>query len=268
MPDDPLAALVSRALGVRVEEVAVERVSTSAVADVDRIRWRGDGRSGVLRFARLRREASVEAALLPYLSRRGIPVPAVLASGLPPAHVRESRPWVLTTEVEGPPLAEVATPELRGAALATLEALKRATSGDPTLDALGVPRLPPLRVRDEALAAAELLPPELAERLRALAARLDPSELDADVALVHGDYGGDNLRVFGGKLVVLGWERAHLGSPLEDRARLARDLGETVREDADALRRLAAVRWYGWLARSGWIVREELAHRAREIVDA
>lgn len=285
MATEAFASLVSRALRVEVEALEVERVATTALAEVDRVRWRARDASGVLLFKRMPRVASLEAALVPYLARRGVPVAPVVASGIPPAHVREPRPWLLIADVGGAPLASVATPELAREAARVLVSLQRATASDATLVALGVPSFPAARTRDEALAASELLDTGDGERLRGVAATVDVAALEAlDVVLVHGDYGGENLRVVDGKLVVLEWSRAHLGCALQDLARLvaelrARDpaLAEVALDacgasaerlaDAEALQELFAIRWYAWQAREGLLPRENARVLIRGILD-
>lgn len=286
MATDAFTALVSRALRTEVESVEVERVATTPLAEVDRVRWRARDTSGILLFKRMPRVASVEAALVPYLARRGVPVPTVLASGIPPAHVREPRPWLLIADVGGAPLASVATPELAREAARILLRLHRATEGDATLTALGVPTLPASRIRAEALDAAELLDPPDAERLRSLAARVDVAALESlDTVLVHGDYGGESLRVADGKLLVLEWARAHLGCPLQDLARLCVELGardpalaHAAREAFDApeeqlaaaesLQELSAIRWFAWQARKDLAPRDEARALIRGVLGA
>ena len=276
---------MARALGTAVEELAVERIATSARAEIDRITWRGPHGSGRLLFKRMHRAASLEAGLLPFLSRRRLPVERVVSSGIPPAHVREPRPWVLTLEPEGAPLCAPATREsarLAGEALATIQ---RATRGDAgVLTALGVPTLSPSRIRDEAPASADLLGEEDAARLRSLSAGLDVSALDAlGLVLVHGAYDCARVLVAEGRPVALDWSRAHLGCPLEDVARLHTDLArrgaaiaqeflEGYGEDvatlgaARILGQLFDVRWLAWEASEGLRAREESAALVRTIL--
>ncbi len=269
MAADPLLGLVARALRAEVDAISVERIETSPLAEVDRIRWRGPGGEGRLLFRRMRREASVEAALLPVLARRGLAVENVLASGIPPRHVAEQRPWVLAVEPEGAPLCERGVTDARRAAQAVSATHEAMRDELPLLKALGLPELPPATLRDEALAATALLPRDDADRLRALAAetRVD-AVAGAAPTLVHGAFTCERVLVNGDRLVVRDWKRAHVGSGLEDLGALVRSLrardpaaaraaleGYPVEpellRDAERLHQLAVVRWYAWEAREG-----------------
>lgn len=269
MADDPLLGLVSRALGAPVDEIAVERVRTSPLAEVDRIRWRGAAGQGRLLFKRMHRAASVEAGLLPALARRGFPVEEVLASGIPPRHVAEPRPWILVREAEGVALCELAAAESRRTAEA-LRAIHTSTQADlALLRVLGVAELSPDAIRDEALAATALLAPPDAARLREIVTAFRPEAVGgAPPALVHGDLVCENVSAVRERLVFREWSRAHVGSPLEDVGALARSLrarspalaaaaldaypvDPAVLGQAERLHVLAAVRWHAWEAREG-----------------
>ncbi|OLC52879.1 MAG: hypothetical protein AUH85_15555 [Chloroflexi bacterium 13_1_40CM_4_68_4] len=264
MAADPLVGLVARALRTDVEAISVERLAATPLAEVDRIVWRGPSGEGRLLFRRFRREASVEAALLPLLARRGLPVETVLASGIPPRHAPEQRPWLLSVEPEGIELCRGQVEDARRAASA-LRAIHEGMRNElPLLRALGVPELTPATLRDEAIAATALLSGEDAERLRALVAATG-AEQAGPLSLVHGAAACDRVLVQGERVIVLDWSRAHIGSPLEDVGALVGslegDVGRAALEglgvapervpDAERLHRLAAVRWHAWEAREG-----------------
>lgn len=287
MPSDPLASLVARALGVQVDAVEVERVATSPLVEVDRVRWRGPGGSGALWFQRMAQAASVEIGLLPLLARRAVAVPRVVASGIPPRHVREPRPWLLLEEPPSRTLCDAPDAATARAAGAALAQLQTATARDlTTLEALHVPALPPARVRDEALEAVGLLDEADAARLRRVAARLDvPALASLAQTLVHGALACRNVRVDDGRVVLVGWTRAHLGCELEDLARLCAELRECDRllvdaaregfggattglRDAELLHWLSLIRWYAWELREGLGPRDEEVARIRRALAA
>lgn len=269
MASDPLLGLVSRALGVAVERIAVERIRASPLAEVDRIRWRGPAGEGSLLFKRMHRLAGVEAGLLPALARRGSPVEAVLASGIPPRHAPEPRPWVLVREAEGIPLCAGGERVIETAASA-LRSLHEGTKDELSLlRALGLPELAPGAIVEEALAATSLLESADARRLSALAGELDLEALAAaGTSLVHGDLVCERVLARDGDVVFLDWARAHLGSPLEDVGALSRSLrrrdvalagrwgaayplDDTTLMHAERLHLLAAIRWQAWEGREG-----------------
>ncbi len=265
MAADPLLGLVSRALGSSVDAVESERVVSTALQETDRLRWRGPAGSGSLLFRRWRREASVEAALLPTLARRGAPVETVLASGIPPRHVREQRPWILAVEPSGQALCACPPADARRFA-ESLRALHLSLRDDlPTLRALGVPELPPATVVEEALAATALLGAGDAARLRALADATDVAAFAAPTTLVHGSLACERILVAGERYVALDWSRAHVGSPYADIGALVSSLdAERARAalagypvpaellpHCERLHRLAIVRWLAWEAREG-----------------
>lgn len=283
MPAEPLLALVARATGEAVEAVDETRIESGPLREVDRLRWRGSGGGGTLLFRRFARAAGVEAALLPLLSRRGLAVETVLASGIPPRHAPEQRPWVLSVEPEGDPLCDHAEAGAARRAAEALRAAHDAMRGElATLRALGVPQLGPETLRDEALAATALLAPEDAGALRALADATDVAALAAiPPTLVHGAATCERARV-GARVTILDWSRAHVGCALADPAALFRSLearhpdaaraavdgaGIDPRSLPDAVRlsRLGAVRWHAFEAREGL---RPLGDTARDIVAA
>jgi hypothetical protein len=279
---DPFAALVSRALGARVDDVAVERLAEpeeTGRAETDRLRWRGPDGEGVLLFRRFPVPASVEVGLLPYLARRGAPVPRVIASGVPPRHVREPRPWILIEAGATPTLCEAADPSAARRAVEAILALQGAVAADlATLRSLRVLELPASRIRDEAWWAEELLAPQDVARLEQVAARLDAARLEAlGTTLVHGALSCANVLLADGARFVR-WSRAHLGCPLHDVARLALDLrardpamASATLQDAPAaevrqaelLHWLSAIRWHAWESRETLRARPECAELVR-----
>lgn len=275
MASEPLVALVARATGAAVDAVDEERLESGPLREVDRLRWRGPLGGGTLLFRRFARGASVEAALLPLLARRGLAVEGVLASGIPPRHVAEQRPWVLSVEPEGQTLCARAEDTAVRRAVEALRAAHVAMRGElATLLALGVPELPPTTLRDEALAATALLGPGDARRLRALA---DATRLDAlatvPSTLAHGAATCGRILV-GASVVVLDWSRAHVGCPLIDLgalvdsfepARATVEVEPDLVDDAIRLYRLGVVRWHAFEAREGL---RPLDDCARDIVAA
>lgn len=246
---DPFAALVSRALGVAVDSVEAERLDREeevAGAETQRVRWRGPDDAGSVLYRRYPAKASVEAALLPLLARRLAPVPKVHASGVPPRHAAEARPWLLM----GDPGDIVAK---RSDAIAALVAARAAVARDATtLQSLGVPRLPPSRIRDEALWSEELFEASDFSRVERLASSLDAARLDAvGATLVHGAFEGGNAVSGASGTTILGWSRAHLGCALID------DPGED--QDGARLAALFAIRWHAWEARESLRPRRQAA---------
>ena len=285
MAADPLRGLVARALRTEVLELASEHVDTSPLVEIDRIRWRGPQGEGRLLFSRFHEAATVEVQLLPFLSRKGLPVPRVVARGVPPSRAPERRTWLLTEEPDGVVLSRRPDGDAARRAATVLREIQTATANDePALTALGVPALPASRIRDEALAAVDLLDRHDAARLRERAYALDAVGLEAlGVALVHGDYGLRRVRALAGANVVTDWLRAHLGCPLQDLARLCLDLRDRAIEDealrafgrgadlldqAAALQRLFQIRWYAWHAQLAIRSKEDCGQRVRALLDA
>ena len=250
---DPLAALVSRALGREVEDVAIERVRREeevAGAETQRIAWRAGAATGSLLFRRYPATAALEPALLPLLARRGAPVPAVFASGVPPRHAAESRPWLLMQDPGGRAATRSETSRAVAAARAAI------ARDHTTLVSLGVPALSPARIRDEALLSEELLEADEFARVRRLAAEIDLERLGSDDALVHGALDLGNAFAADRGAVLVGWSRAHFGSPLLDEPGPNRD--------AQTLATLFAIRWYTWEAREMLRARPRAASLVRQ----
>jgi hypothetical protein len=127
-----------------------------------------------------------------------------------------------------------------------------------TLASLGVPQLPPERVRDEALWAEELLEPEDFARLERLAVATDVRRLAAiESGLAHGALEGNAVATADGA-ILLGWSRAHLGCPLID--------DPAGDDDARRLAALFAVRWLVWEAREMLRARRLAADLVRAVL--
>ncbi|HUG55622.1 MAG TPA: hypothetical protein VMJ92_00980 [Candidatus Limnocylindrales bacterium] len=180
---------------------------------MERARFTADGRERSLLFVRLARGRDVEVQLLPFLARKTAHVPAVFARGVPPPAVPAPL-WVLVEDVWDAPSACGADP---GAIVAAKVAIERAVARDaPALRALGVATLPPEEIA-ERIAAVD---PEAGARAREAAARLS----GWPAALAHGDLRCGSARETERGVVLVGWERAHVGCALLDAVRLAADL--------------------------------------------
>jgi hypothetical protein len=135
VPDrDPLADLVSRSVGARVEAVEVEVLPASPGVERKRLRFdTGHGATSAI-FERRPRGEILEAQLLPFLARKTDRVPRVYSRGLPPPHASLG-PWLLLEDVfQGPAEDDVEV------ILQTMRAIERAVASDlPALRALGVP---------------------------------------------------------------------------------------------------------------------------------
>lgn len=262
-----------------------ERAHTGPLVEVDRIRWQGPAGEGRLLFSRFHEAATTEVQLLPFLSRKGLPVPRVVARGVPPSRAAERRPWLLVEDPEGIPLSERLHAEAGPRAASALRGIQVATAADePALTALGVPALPASRIRTEALSAVDLLDRAAARRLRELADACDVVGLEAlGVSLVHGDYSPENVVAVDDRVLVVHWLRAHLGCPLQDLARPWLELGrpDTVVADeaqrayggeprlidqAASLQRLFTIRWHAWEAQVGIRTKDDSAERVRALL--
>jgi len=201
---DPLADLVSRSVGARVESVRAEALPAPEGVERKRLHYTTTAGDTTAIFERLPRGETTPAHLLPFLARKTDRVPAVHSRGLPPPHAALG-PWILMEDVHsglpGDPL------EILGAK----HAIERATANDlPALRALG---------------------------LREAAPDLPHALADARPALVHGDLVCVNaLRVARG-VVVVGWRHAFIGPAILDAAALVLDLEQRDRwDDARAVR--------------------------------
>lgn len=204
---DPLADLVSRSVGARVESVDVEVLSSDAGVERKRLRFNTTAGATSAIFERRPRGQTLEAQLLPFLSRKTAHVPVVHSRGLPPPHAKPG-PWLLMEDVLAAP------PACDGDALDVLRAklaIERATAGDvPALRALG------------------LRQPEFAAPLSSAPLRLVHGELRC-AAAHRADRG----------VVIVDWSNAYLGPAALDAASLIADA--TRRGDDKGASRMRAV---------------------------
>ncbi len=201
---DPLADLVARSVGVRVDAVTVEELAADEGMERKRLRYETDAGLRAAVFERRRRGEALEAQLLPFLARKTDRVPRVYSRGLPPPHAALG-PWVLVEDVLSAPLACVGDPvDVLRAKLA----IERATATDlPALRALGLPEHP----GDGPLASAPL-------------------------GLVHGALACANARLIDRGVVVTDWSHAFVGATVLDAASLIADLRQ--RGDVRGARRI------------------------------
>ena len=211
---DPLADLVSRSVGRRIDSVAVEVLPSRDGIERKRLRYDTSAGPSAAMFERAPRGATLEAQLLPFLARKTDRVPVVHARGIPPAHVTLG-PWVLLEDVFAAPLA--CDGDVRDIVRAKL-LIERAVEKDlPALKALGVGDYPSV------IAALASLPR----------------------GLMHGDLGCSNARRLARGVVLTGWGRAAIGPAVVDHAHFARELERAGRsEDAGVVRTT-------WIAESG-----------------
>lgn len=204
---DPLADLVSRGVGTRIETVEVEELPSVDGVERKRLRYQTSAGPTSVIFERSPRGRTLEAQLLPFLARKTDRVPAVHARGLPPPHASLG-PWVLLEDVLAAPLACDGDPV---EVLRAMLAIERATRADaPALRALGVPE----RRGDGPLASAPL-------------------------GLVHGALVCANARRVGRGVVIVDWSHAFLGPTVLDAASLVADFQR--RGDADVAERVRHV---------------------------
>jgi hypothetical protein len=202
---DPLADLVSRSVGARVESVDAEVLASDAGIERKRLRFRTSAGTSSAIFERRPRGQTLEAQLLPFLARKTPHVPVVHSRGLPPPHAQPG-PWLLMEDILGAPVA------CDGDAVDVLRAklaIERATSGDvPALRALG------------------LRQPEFAAPLSS-----------APLRLVHGDLRCAMAHRTGRGVVIVDWSNAYLGPAALDAASLIADaLRQSHPESASRMR--------------------------------
>jgi hypothetical protein len=226
---DPLATMISRALGTEVADVRSERMGARDGVEHERVRFTQDGAERSLMFERLAPRNALEAQLVPFLARKTDRVPVVHARGIP-RPVAPAPPWLLVEDLADAPSACDRDPV---AILDAKLAVERAVANDvPALRALGVPIRKPDAIADEVAAA----DPSVAEEAREAARRLRKWP----TALVHGDLVCANAVRTDRGVVLRRWGRAHLGCALLDVVRLTGDL---VRRD-DAVRGIGLSRRY------------------------
>ncbi len=201
---DPLADLVSRSVGARVDAVSVEELPSDDGVERKRLRYATSAGLMSAIFERSPKAVTIEAQLLPFLARKTDRVPAVHSRGLPPPHASLGS-WVLLEDVLAAPFACDGDPvDVLRAKLA----IERATSADaPALRALG------LRPSSDDLGALTSAP----------------------LGLVHGALVCANARRVERGVVLVGWAHAFLGPTVLDAARLIADL-KARGDDAAATR--------------------------------
>ena len=246
---DPLATMLSRALGEDVAEVRSEALGTSGGVEVERVRFRTGSRERSLVFERLAPRVTLEAQLLPFLARKTDRVPVVHARGIPHS-VTPAPSWVLAEDLEERPSACDADP--RAIVDAKIQVEQAVGDDGPALRALGVPERTPAAIAEEIAAAAGA---EDAAEAREAARRLQKWP----TALVHGDLVCANAATTERGVVIKRWGRAYLGCALLDLVRLTADL---VGRD-DAVRGIGLSRLYS--ERLGLILPTEVLRAAEKL---
>ncbi|MSQ36823.1 MAG: hypothetical protein EXR61_00725 [Chloroflexi bacterium] len=247
--DDPLAALVARALGGGVTEVSEEPLESVPGRERARVRYLMAGVPGTALLDRYPPERALEVTLLPFLARKTDRVPTVHARGVP--HVPIALRWILREDTAALPLAcDVDPRAIVDAKVLVEHAVAR---DEPALRALGVTRRTPVDIVEEvAIVAGENVVGEGRKAARWLAKWPE--------VLCHGDLRCANAPLTARGVVLEGWGRAHLGCGLLDIVRLAVDLGER----GDAVLGAELPRRYG--EKVGTTLTSEIL-RAAELVD-
>ena len=229
MTDDPLASMLSRALGEPIGEARSERLGVRDGVEIERVRFGGTGGDRTLLIERFAPRNALEAQLLPFLARKTDRVPVVHARGIPHS-VRPAPSWVLVEDLDASRSACDGDPR---AIVDAKVAVERAVAADgPALAALGVPRRMPADIAEAIAAAAPAAADEAREAARRLA--------KWPAALVHGDLSCASAVTSARGTVLRRWGRAHIGCALLDIARL---VAELVSRD-DAVRGIGLSRYY------------------------
>lgn len=204
---DPLADLVSRSVGARIDAVAVEELRGDEAVERKRLRYTTTAGPTSVIFERRPKGATLEAQLLPFLARKTVHVPRVHARGLPPPHVSLG-PWILMEDVlAAPPGCDGDPADIVRAKLA----IERAVATDvPALRALGVPEH-----------------------------RGEGALSSAPIGLVHGALTCASAHRSERGVVLVDWSHAFLGPTVLDAASLIADLRR--RGDVDAAARVRRV---------------------------
>ena len=211
---DPLADLVSRSVGRRIDSVAVEVLPPREGIERKRLRYDTSAGPSAAIFERAPRGETLEAQLLPFLARKTDRVPTVHARGIPPAHVTLG-PWVLMEDVLESAFA--CDGDVRDVVRAKLAVESAVIRDLPALRALGV--------RDYPSVVASLA--------------------SAPRGLMHGDLICANARRLARGVVLTSWDRASIGPTVIDAAHFARELDRSGRHaDAEVARET-------WIAESG-----------------
>jgi hypothetical protein len=247
---DPLAAMISRALGTAVDDARSEALGSRDGVDVERVRFRSDGTERTLLFERLAPRSALEAQLAPFLARKTDRVPVVHARGIP-RPVAPAPPWLLIEDLADSASACDADPV---AILDAKIAIERAVAADaPALRALGVPDRSPGAIADLVAEAAQ--DDAIASEAREAARRI----AKWPTALVHGDLTCANAVVAGRGVVLRRWGSASLGCPLLDVVRLVADIVER----GDAVRGIGLTRTYA--ERVGIVLPTEVLRGAEKL---
>ena len=245
---DPLAAMLSRALGTPVTDARSEPLGTHEGVDRERVRFRTVDDERTLVFERLAPRQAAEAQLLPFLARKTGRVPVVHARGIPHS-ATPAPPWLLVEDVEDLPPACGGDPrDIVEAKIAVEEAVGRDA---PALRALGVPARSPAVIAEEIASADAGAAVEARESARRLA--------KWPVALVHGDLVCANAVRADRGVVLRRWGGAYLGCALLDVVRLVADL---VGRD-DAVRGIGLSRVYS--ERLGLVLPTEVLRAAEKL---
>jgi hypothetical protein len=247
---DPLATMLSRALGTPVTDARSEPLGTHEGVDRERVRFRTADDERTLVFERLSPRVALEAQLLPFLARKTDRVPAVHARGIPHS-VTPAPPWVLIEDVEGMVGACDGDPR---AIIEAKIAVEEAVRADvPALRALGVPERSAAEIAEQVAIAVPAAGEEAREAARRLA--------KWPIALVHGDLVCANAVTSGRGVVIKRWGGAYLGCALLDVVRLVADL---VARD-DAVRGIGLSRLYA--ERLGLVLPTEILRAAEKLED-
>jgi len=174
---DPLADLVARSVGARIDSVAVEELPSVAGVERKRLRYETTAGPRSAIFERRLRGVTLEAQLLPFLARKTPHVPTVYSRGLPPPHAALG-PWLLLEDVLASPLET------------DLAAILRAKRAIEVAVANDVPALRALGVRER--------------------------EAQPRLALVHGGLTPDKARRTERGVVIVDWSNAYLGDAEAD----------------------------------------------------
>jgi len=195
---DPLADLVARSVGRRVERVVAEPLEASG-RERKRLRYDLDGVGATAIFERAPRGETLEAQLLPFLARKTDRVAAVYSRGLPPPHAQLG-PWLLFEDVLDAPDACADPAGIVRAVMAIQDAVARDV---PALRALG------LQERD------------VPDALRGV-----------PIGLVHGALSCEAAHRSDRGIVVTDWSHAFLGPAILDAVHLAKDYERRANDDA------------------------------------
>jgi hypothetical protein len=251
---DPLASMLSRALGSEVRDARSEPLGTHDGVETERVRFRAADAERTLVFERLAPRVALEAQLLPFLARKTDRVPVVHARGIP-RPVAPAPPWVLVEDLADAPTACDRDP---AAILDAKLAVERAVAGDaPALRALGVPERSPLDIA-AAIADAAAGGPDadaVGSEARESARRIQR----LPVALVHGALTCANALATERGVVLRRWGKAYLGCALLDVVRLTRDIVDR----GDAVRGIGLSRTYA--ERTGIVLPTEVLRAAEKL---